>query len=237
MKNTLLTLSLLFLAFFSLRAQLQVNPNPWTGTFEGEDEFEHVAYTDMINTTNDTLKVRWEIEVLSAPAEWKFAVCDKNQCYSTFVTTNWAPGTIEIPAVLAAGESGDLDVHVRPGGVAGSCEVKIHLSLIGDPSTILTSAVYNITISGASSVDEAAIQNLRIFPNPSSDYFALTSSKGIQRIELYNIVGRMVRSFDVVEGRKYYIANLPDGMYMAGMIGNNGKVLRTMRISKRSLRP
>ena len=243
MKHTLLSLSLVLSTFFGARAQLEVSPNPHIASYEldlsSPGFVEAVAYGDLSNTSNNTILMRWEINVIDAPAAWKFAVCDGNQCYADFVTTNWDPTNfIELPDTLTAGETGStLDLHVRPNQTAGTAEIEIYLSSIDDPSTVIATAIYEITISDVSSVSQVAVQNLRIFPNPSTDYFALSSSQGIQRIELYNIVGRQVRSYEVVEGRKYYIANLPDGMYLAGLIGNNGEVLRTMRISKRGMRP
>lgn len=242
MKHTLLVLFSLSLTFNLALAQLQVEPNPWIGTFEDVDLTDYysepIAHGEMINTTNDPLSVRWELVVLEAPEEWDFRVCDKNACYSTNTLTNWDPANqLEEPAILAAGEEGLLDLHILPRLVAGTCKAEIRLSLTSDPGTVITTATYEVTVTGPSSTDEVSIQNIRIFPNPSSDYFALTSSQGVGKIVLYNVVGRVVRTYEVVEGKKYYIADLPDGMYMAGMVGKNGNVLRTMRISKRSLRP
>ena len=241
MKHILLVLSFFVFTFSVAIGQLMVNPNPWTGTLEADlsDAWvEAIAHGELTNTSANELSVRWELNVVSAPEEWQFLVCDKNNCYGVGTLTNWDPSNnIEEPVILPAGESGLLDLHIRPKQVAGTCEVQIKLSLTSDPTNVITTAVYNVTVSGTSSTDEVTIQDLRIFPNPSSDYFALTSAKGVHKIMLYNVVGRVVRTFEVVEGKKYYIADLPDGMYLAGMIGNEGNVLRTMRISKRSIRP
>ena len=240
MKHTLLLLSFLSFTLSTALAQLEVNPNPWEGTFEEGDlsdyYYEPIAHTKIINNSAGTLSVRWEVVVISAPEEWDFRFCDKNSCYGTGVFTNWDPANqIEEPAMLAAAEEGIMDLHILPRQVPGTGEIHVKLSLTSDPNNVLATGVYLVTVP--TGVDEISVQNLRIFPNPSSDYFALTSSAGIQKIVLYNVVGRTVRTFEVLEGKKYYIADLPDGMYLAGLIGNGGDVLRTMRISKRSLRP
>lgn len=241
MKHILLVLSLFLSAFNLALAQLTINPNPWEGTIDDvdlTDEWsEPIAHGEMINTGNEPLSVRWELVLLEAPEDWDFRVCDKNACYSTNTLTNWLPGQIEEPVMLAAGEKGLLDLHILPRTVAGTVKAEIRLSLTSDPNTVITTGIYEVTITGPSSADEVSIQQVRIFPNPSADYFALTSSQGVSKIMLYNVVGRTVRTFEAAEGKKYYIADLPDGMYLAGLIGNDGKVLRTMRISKRSLRP
>ena len=240
MKHTLLLFFLLTLTFGTIHAQLVIDPNPWVGTFEDVDlsDFwsEPFAHGFMINNNASQVSVRWELVVISAPEEWDFRVCDKNQCYSTGTLTNWDPeNDIEEPVLLAASEQGLLDLHILPRQGAGFCEAEIRLSLTSDPGTILATGVYQVTVP--TGVDEVSVQSLRIFPNPSTDYFALTNSQGVHKIVLYNVVGRVVRTFEVVEGKKYYIADLADGMYLAGLVGEDGDVLRTMRISKRSLRP
>jgi len=231
-----------FLAFSvgQALAQLSVSPNPWVGTFEEVDLSdwwaEPIAHCKMINKSNDTLYVRWEVVTISAPDEWDFRFCDKNSCYTTGTTTNWDPANdIELPAVLAPGEEGIMDLHILPRQVAGVCEVEVRLSLISDPGNVLVTGVFQVTVP--TGVDEISLRDLHIFPNPSSDYFALTNSQGIHKIVMYNVVGRPVRTFEVLEGKKYYIADLPDGIYLAGLVGNNDEVLRTLRVSKRSLRP
>lgn len=242
MKHTLLVLSL-FLSTLNLAlAQLSIDPNPWIGTIEDVDLTDNwaepIAHGEMVNTGTDPLSVRWELVILEAPEDWDFRVCDKNACYSTNTITNWDPANqIEEPVILAAGEEGLLDLHILPRTVAGTVKAEIRLSLTSDPNTVITTGTYEVTVSGPSSANEVSIQQVRIFPNPSTDYFALTSSQGVSKIMLYNVVGRTVRTFEAAEGKKYYIADLPDGMYLAGLIGYDGKVLRTLRISKRSLRP
>ncbi|MBK7408501.1 MAG: T9SS type A sorting domain-containing protein [Saprospirales bacterium] len=240
MKYTLLALSFLVFTFNLALAQVELSPNPWIGTMEEVDlsDFwsEPIAHGEMTNTSGNPISVRWELVVISAPEEWDFRVCDKNACYATGTLTNWDPANnIEEPVLLGVDSSGLLDLHILPRKVAGTCEVEIKISLTGTPSTVITTGVYQVTVP--TGVDEVSVQSLRIFPNPSSDYFALTSAKGVNKIMLYNVLGRVVRTFEVAEGKKYYIADLPDGMYLAGLIGRDGDVLRTMRISKRSLRP
>lgn len=240
MKHFLLLSFFLAFTITPALAQLEVSPNPWIGTIDDLDltdlYAEGVAHAKMKNTSGDTLYVRWEVVVISAPAEWKFLFCDKNQCYSTTTTTNWDPANdIEEPAILAPGEEGTMDLHIRPRLVAGACEVEVRLSLISNPNNVLTTGVFQVTVP--TGVDEISVRNLRIFPNPSSDYFAVTNSQGLHKIVMYNVVGRAVRSFEVLEGKKYYIADLPDGIYLASLVGNNDEVLRTLRVSKRSLRP
>lgn len=240
MKHILLSLSFFLATSFAAFAQLEISPNPWVGTFDDIDlsDFysEPIAHAEMINTTANPLSVRWELVVIDAPEEWEFRVCDKNQCYSTGIITNWDPSfPIEEPVFLSAGESNLLDLHILPRLVAGTLNAEIRLSLVSDPNTVIATGLFQVDV--LSSVGEVLANDLRIFPNPSSDYFALSSAQGVNRIVLYNIVGRQVRSYEAAEGKKYNVADLPDGIYLVALQNQRGEVQRTMRISKRSMRP
>ena len=45
---------------------------------------------------------------------------------------------------------------------------------------------------------------------------------------------REMKSFDVAEGgEKYYVADLPKGMYLIQLLGKSSKIIKTQRLSKR----
>ena len=51
------------------------------------------------------------------------------------------------------------------------------------------------------------------------------------------MLGKRVRTFDTSFGNKYDIADLPEGIYLVSMVDANRKVVKTVRISKRGIRP
>ena len=77
--------------------------------------------------------------------------------------------------------------------------------------------------------------DLTIYPNPTIDFIGIknTDSNKVARIAIYNLVGKKMKSFPVIEGKKYYIADLPEGLYLVQMIGTDTKVIRTQRMTKR----
>ena len=48
---------------------------------------------------------------------------------------------------------------------------------------------------------------------------------------------RKVKIFDTISNGKYDISDLPDGMYLVSMVDGSQKIVKTVRISKRSIRP
>lgn len=78
---------------------------------------------------------------------------------------------------------------------------------------------------------------LRVFPNPATDSFAVVDNYLVDEIVLYNIIGRKVRSFKHESNQKYSLVDLPDGMYFVSLVSHEDGVLKTLRISKRVMRP
>jgi hypothetical protein len=53
------------------------------------------------------------------------------------------------------------------------------------------------------------------------------------RIAVYNLVGNLMRVYDQVEAEKrYYVGDLPGGMYLVQILGDRNKIITTKRIHK-----
>ena len=75
---------------------------------------------------------------------------------------------------------------------------------------------------------------LSIFPNPATEYIKLSDDEAVKSIFVSNMLGRKMRSFDVVKGERYEIGDLPNGLYLIQLVGKNNKVLATQRLTKKS---
>lgn len=75
-------------------------------------------------------------------------------------------------------------------------------------------------------------QSLKVFPNPATEYFQLNDrSESVARINIYNIVGKKMKSFEVTDGKKYYLDRIPKGMYLVQMMGFDNKIITTQRLN------
>lgn len=75
--------------------------------------------------------------------------------------------------------------------------------------------------------------NLQVYPNPAVEFFSVTGSESVRRIEIYNLVGKKLKAFYASPDRKYEITDLDNGMYLAQFLDENGFVITTQRISKK----
>jgi hypothetical protein len=75
--------------------------------------------------------------------------------------------------------------------------------------------------------------DLQVFPNPAVDYISVDNEKEVKRIVIFNLVGRRVRTFNHVSAeQKHNVGDLPRGMYLVQLLGDNDKILKTQRVKK-----
>ena len=74
--------------------------------------------------------------------------------------------------------------------------------------------------------------SFKVFPNPATEYFQLKDeSETVSRINVYNIVGKKIKTFEVDVEKKYYVDRLPKGMYLVQLLGQNNKIIATQRLN------
>jgi len=74
---------------------------------------------------------------------------------------------------------------------------------------------------------------LKVFPNPATEYISINDNKVVEKIKVYNLVGRQMKAFYYTPGEKHYVGDLPRGMYLVQLIGDNDKIIKTQRVNKR----
>ena len=84
-----------------------------------------------------------------------------------------------------------------------------------------------------SEIGKEKTPKIEVFPNPASTYINLTETAGVKRVVVYNLVGRTLRVFEEVsDGKNFYVGDLPRGMYLVQILGDQNKIVTTKRISK-----
>jgi hypothetical protein len=184
------------------------------------------------NNTNRQLSVRWERNPLQVPNAWAIQIQDTNRQYADFVDSNVnADFYLNEPVVLAPKERVRLDVLVTPNGAAGQMLLGIELYLIDQPEVIIAAEDIRLAVESKNQ------RRSTIFPNPSSDFMRLAQQDDVERLVVYNIVGKKVKDFNVQDNERYDISDLPDGIYLVGLFDDRNKIIRTVRVQKRSSRP
>lgn len=74
---------------------------------------------------------------------------------------------------------------------------------------------------------------LHVFPNPTVDYIQVSPNQAIKRVSVFNLAGREIKTFTYQTAEKYYVGDLPKGMYLVQLVGIENRRLATRRINVR----
>jgi len=75
--------------------------------------------------------------------------------------------------------------------------------------------------------------DISVFPNPVTENFSISENEAVEKIIVYNMLGRPLKRFSYLEGKKYKISDLSRGVYLVQMVNEKNKILSTKRITKR----
>jgi hypothetical protein len=75
--------------------------------------------------------------------------------------------------------------------------------------------------------------DIKVYPNPVVDNLRVSDNNDIDQVQIFNLVGKTVKSYDYLKGRNYYVGDLPKGIYLVQFSDRKSKTIVTKRISKR----
>ncbi len=196
--------------------------------------------TKITNTSDDTVRLKWTRLELDKPGEWDTQVCDNVECYIPIVSSNIDDNLgVNAPVILPPDSSLQMILYVLPNNTPGSGRIELDLALADSPDDIIETIVYlpDVRQATVTNIQEWLKPGLRMYPNPATSFFELTSSQYVDEVVITNMIGRRVASFRATEGKRYPVYNLPDGIYLVSLVNHEYGILRTLRLGKRGLRP
>lgn len=231
MKNLLFTLFFALGLYQVANAQEQsayhVHPNP-SDTITTMDTYDSPAHGEIKNVSNGTITVKWERNEVFLSPNITTAVCDPVTC--------WFPGVSTKSFQLQKDSMGQLTVHFYNSmadpapGQAGSGIVHLKLTNLDNAADTLT-AIY--TFSSLTATNELPAANVKLYPNPTTDFFTLTNAEEVASMRLFTIDGREVARFLHSSDNTYSIANQPVGNYVLSFEDKNGQLFQAVEIHKR----
>jgi hypothetical protein len=232
MKNLLFTSLFAFglaqFAFAQSSSAFSVTPNP-CDTITTSDTYDSPAHGHVHNTSTSPVTIKWERnEVYLSGEHITTAVCDPVQC--------WFPGVGSKSFGLAPNTGGELTVHFYNAlfdpapGMAGSGIVHLKMTNLGNPADTMTAVFTYSTLTGTKDLPAA---NVKLFPNPTTDYFTLENGEEVASMRLYALDGREMARFVNTSDNTYSIANIPVGNYVLSFEDKNGNLFQAVEIHKR----
>lgn len=242
MKNTLLfLLSICFLTNLSAQIEVLLSPEPIITIEEDADIHTLIDLTgqaELINSSDETIELRWEIFVMETPNDWKWLVSDKYISYTPGVTTN-INEVNSIPVVLEPGEVSYLNVSIFLDDTPGVGRALMKLSLVDAPDDFLYTGTYIFCVNSPESCDalvateDIITSDIQLYPNPAGDYFFLTENDEVDQLLIYDLTGRLVQRLNTTLDQRYDIADLPSGLYTITLINEQAERLTTRKLIKK----
>jgi len=225
MKKALLLIFIFSYSFLSAQVTLSLTA-PSESTVALSSEVDVVAKGMLKNDSDDTLTVMWKRNIIELTEGWATAVCDKNLCYiPSFGETSEETGT---NLILLPGEESNFDIHVYPNGTEGAAIVELTATDVNNSENTVTGRYeFNQTTTSTRFVSKS---NIKIYPNPTSQYISLTDATNVDRLMVYNIVGRPVKTFRATSSNQYDVSNLPIGIYLVRLVDQYDYTLKTVRL-------
>ncbi len=213
----------------ALQAQISISlePIPAYATIS-PGNIDVPAYATVKNLTNETVTYKWEKIINNLPSGMTTAVCDINLCY--------LPSVNMYEFQLAPNQEARMDVHVYPNGNIGAADISVKVTEVGNEANTITGS-YIFTPS-TTSTHHANAYAFNISPNPVQDAFVLTgNTSAVSKIVLFNVIGRMVCSYNATGATRFDVSDLAEGIYLVRLEDRSGRALKTLRMVKKVVTP
>jgi len=227
MKKNILT-SLFILIGFTMFGQLSYSPDPLEFTSDIDVTRAEYKFT-ITNTGSEMEQFWWSVDRGNSIDDWTYAICDINQCYIDGLES--CP--CSIPNELAAGASFEFKIYLIANENVSSADIKFNVTGDCDGNVIDLEIPMNISATGSTSSEdlENDASGLRVYPNPSTDYFQITNDTDVSEIVVSNIIGKKVIETSHYKGESHNVSYLDKGIYLVRMVDENSNILDVKRIT------
>ena len=216
-----------FLSFLSAFAfgQIEVNPSEILLSANGETElFQEFTITNSSASTG----LYWTLELAADyPSDWESRICDLNLCYDWGEYTS----TTAAPNPIAEGQTITFDIKTRKldkTAMSGLTFVVIRFFDDEGMTNEVGASAFPTTSTSSISSEE-----LVLYPNPTTNSFQIKNDNNIKTVSIFNVVGAQISSERHSTGMTHNVSDLRSGMYLVRLQDNNGKTVKSMRLSKK----
>lgn len=200
-------------------------------------DFEDISTIQLTNMSATPLRLRYDKIVDLQPEGWRTIVYRKDGRNRPGSSGQTNGGTFN----LGAFESVEFYLILQPNGVPGEGRVRLPFLNAGQPGRPLATASFNLTVLHQSQADNdpnfgGRRPSLRVYPNPAIESFFVEfpPNKQFGKVEVFNTLGRRLRSFNEPAGEDGYdIEDLPEGLYLINIYDATGMKLKTLRLLHR----
>lgn len=75
-------------------------------------------------------------------------------------------------------------------------------------------------------------EDLKVYPNPTTDYFQISNSVNIKKVVVFNMFGKEVKTFFHYSNAHHEVSDLKSGMYIVKLLDERNKVVKSIKLHK-----
>jgi hypothetical protein len=98
--------------------------------------------------------------------------------------------------------------------------VLVHTNLVGQSASATQSQL------------EYNIDDIKVFPNPATDYFQINNALAVKKVVVYNMFGKEVKVLFNHNNTQHDVTDLKSGMYIIKMLDDRNKVVKSVKLQK-----
>lgn len=190
-------------------------------------------YFGLINNGTTTDNIFWKLEKSDFNHGWESTICDGNICYPK----NTDQSSANKPNIMNPSDTAKWSFHLFHNGIPDTGKIFLNLFTDSDFSNMVASLPIILNVAAPNATKEFEDNSLTLSPNPTSDYFHINTTSEISKVEVFNLIGKKVKSFDNINSNKFNVADLRDGVYLVRVFNSENNVLKVTRLNVNHLRP
>jgi len=199
-----------------------------TNTAENQTDL----HIQMKNEGSETKNIYWIVGKPYFNSAWESQVCDNNDlCYAFNVDKAPKASTVK------SGNTEELKISFFYNNVSDTALVVLKIYDDKEFTNQIDSLIIIFDIGYSSSTNYTDNSDINISPNPTSNFFYLTPDKNISKVEIFNLVGKRIKTIRNINSNAYNVSGLRNGIYLVRVFDNNSKVLKVMKLSINKMRP
>ena len=176
---------------------------------------DSAADVEIHSNVSTDISVKWQRNTLMITPGCQTQVCDLNACYGAGFSTKTFP--------LGANQEGPISIHLI-NNTGSMCQAVIRLDMwnVDVPDVVVPAYfVFNAT---SSINDLFRLEEVKIFPNPTSDYFTIQNDN-VARVRMMTLDAREVANFNAEQTKTFALNGQTPGMYVLLMEDKAGKAI------------
>lgn len=209
----------------------QIAFSPEQITILGNPSEELITFkVDLTNNGSEDVQLFWKLaKGENFPSNWATQVCDFQLCYGENVDQI----STALPNMLKAGETRDFKIYLLPYNTEGEADLTFSIFDDDNFSNEVVKMITNeIIISTTTSVKDIRNDDIKIYPNPSTEYFQMAHDDRVSKVIIYNLAGKTIKELNHYKGKSQNIDFLRSGMYLVRLFDSRSELIKTMRLQK-----